>query len=137
MIGERLVTDREESTIPVVAEELTLGKRVLETGGVRVVKTVSEHQETVSEPVVRESASVERVVVNRLLDAGEALPAPRQEGDTLIVPLFEEVVVVETRVRLTEELHIRRTRTEEAAIPETVTLRRESVHIEPILESDV
>jgi hypothetical protein len=57
------------------------------------------------EPLFREDCEIERVPVRRLLDR----PAEtRQEGDTLIVPLMEEVWVVEKRLLLREELHITR-----------------------------
>jgi len=57
------------------------------------------------EPLLREDCEVERVSVRKLLDK----PAEtRQEGDTLIVPLMEEIWVVEKRLMLREELHIKR-----------------------------
>ncbi len=57
------------------------------------------------EPLLREDCDIVRVPVRKLLDK----PAEtRQEGDTLIVPLMEEVWVVEKRLMLREELHIRR-----------------------------
>ena len=49
----------------------------------------------------------------------EKPPPVRTEGDVLIVPVVEEVVV-ERRLMLSEELHIRRERTsEEVDIPVT------------------
>ena len=57
------------------------------------------------EPLLREDCDIERVSVRKLIDR----PAEtRQEGDTLIVPLMEEIWVVEKRLMLREELHIRR-----------------------------
>jgi hypothetical protein len=59
------------------------------------------------EPLFRENCDIKRVPMKRLLDK----PAePRQEGDTLIVPLMEEVLVLEKRLLLREELHITRRR---------------------------
>jgi uncharacterized protein (TIGR02271 family) len=128
--GEFSARDDREIRIPVLEETLALGKRVIETGGYRIVKSVSEREASASAPVVHESVVVERVNIDRLLDPGEPLPAPRTEGDSWIVPLCEEVLVVEKRVRLTEELRVRRVRTEMPAPPQTVTLRKESVTIE-------
>lgn len=122
----------EQIVIPVVEEELLLSKRIVESGGVRVVKTVTTREEDVNQSLLRESAVVDRVAVNRLLAADEALPKPRQEGDTMIVPLFEEVLVVEKRIRVTEELHIRLSKESVAAPSQTVTLRREEVRVEAI-----
>ena len=112
--------------LPVVEESLTVGKRVVETGGVRINKTVHERQETVDVPLIEDHAEVERITVNRVLDAA---PEVRREGDTLIVPILEEVLVVEKRLMLREELHIR-LRRDEVHKPQQVTLRREEIEIE-------
>jgi len=121
----------EEVKIPVIEEVLTVGKSTVKSGGVRIIKTVSERDEVVDVPVTWESASVERVTVDRLLAADEPRPGPRTEGNTLIVPIFEEVLVVEKRLRVTEEIHIRRDSQTET-VPQTVALRREEVRIEPL-----
>lgn len=121
----------ETITIPVMEETVSIGKRMIESGGVRVVKTVSEREETINQTLMRETVSVDRVAVNRLLEKNEDLPVARTEGDVYIVPLFEEVVITEKRVRLVEEMRITRTRTETAS-PQTVTVRRENVSVEPI-----
>lgn len=122
---------KEQAVVPVVEETLAVGKRVTEQGGVRIVKSVTTEEATIEEPTIREAVSVERVAVDRLLEAGAPLPESRREGDTLIIPIFEEVVIAEKRVRITEELHVLVTRTE-TVTPQTTTIRRESVRIEPI-----
>ena len=126
-----MVTEDNVTTIPVIEESLTVGKRIIETGGVRLIKTITEHQETIDQTLSQESVAVDRVVVNRLLEKDEPLPTPRTEGDIYIVPLFEEVLIVERRVRLIEELRVTRSRTETNS-PQTVTVRRENVRVEPI-----
>lgn len=115
--------------IPIIEEQLALGARVVETGrGVRIHKTVSEQPVTIDERLQRESVEVRRVPVDRLVE-GEEPPAPRYEGDTLVVPVLEEVLVVERRLRVKEELHITRTRTEEH-YHDTVALKAERVEVE-------
>jgi uncharacterized protein (TIGR02271 family) len=84
--------------------------------------------ETVDEPLWREEVHVERVPVGRFVDR---VPDTRSEGDLTVVPVLEEVAVVEKRLWLREELHIRRTRVETHA-PTTVVLRREEVSIQPL-----
>ena len=69
---------------------------------------------------------VERVPVDRIVDAA---PAVRQDGDVTIIPVMEEVLVVEKRLVLKEELHVRRRRTQES-VEVPVTLRRERVEVE-------
>lgn len=121
-------TEVDEIVIPLAAEQIAVDKRVVETGTMRVVKTVSEVEEVVNVPLISDQADVQRVAVNRVLDVA---PEVRREGDTLIVPLLEEVLVVEKRLMLREELHIRMKR-EETQHTQQVTLRREDVQIERV-----
>lgn len=63
----------------------------------------------IDEPLFTDEVSVERVPVNRIVDA---VPETRQEGDVTIIPVIEEVITVEKRLLLREEVRIRRSRTE-------------------------
>jgi uncharacterized protein (TIGR02271 family) len=120
--------------VPVVAEQLAVGTRTVDTGrGVRVHKTVVEQPVTIDERLARDEVEVRHVPVDRIVALGEA-PANRYEGDTLIVPVLEEVLVVERRVRIKEELHITRIRREEQHLEE-VTLKAEQVRVERFDES--
>jgi stress response protein YsnF len=114
--------------IPVVQEELQVRKRQFSTGGARVTKRVVERVELVEETGYLEEVEVERVAVNRPL---EAPLSPYTEGDTLIIPLIEEVLVVEKRLMLREEVRITRRQVQKGAA-KPVTLRSEEVTIEPI-----
>jgi uncharacterized protein (TIGR02271 family) len=117
-----------EAVIPVIAEELIISKRQVPTGGMRVSKTIQQHDEIVSMPVSRERVDIRRVIINRDVDG----PVPiRHDGNTIIVPVVEEVLIVEKQLRLKEELHITR-RTIEEQIEQPVTLQREQVTIERV-----
>jgi uncharacterized protein (TIGR02271 family) len=125
----RAHAEREQTVIPVLQEELNVGTRRVEVdAGVRVEKTVEEREERVDEPLTREEVDVERVAVNRPVDGPVAV---RYEGDTMIVPVLEEVVVVEKRLMLKEEIRITRRRREFHA-PQRVVLRREHATVERI-----
>jgi uncharacterized protein (TIGR02271 family) len=114
--------------LPVLAETLEVQKRRVETGRVRIHKTVQAHEVLVDEPLLREEVVIEHVPINRVVEG----PIPvRYEGDTMIVSVLEEVLIVETRLRLTEELRITRRQTETHQ-PVPVTLRREDVTIERV-----
>jgi uncharacterized protein (TIGR02271 family) len=114
--------------LPVIQEALDVRTRRVETGRVRIRKVVHEREELVDEPLVQEEVAIERVPVNRVVEG----PIPvRSEGDTIIVSVLEEVLVVETRLLLTEELRITTRRTETHR-PVTVTVRREDVTIERV-----
>lgn len=118
-----------QTVIPVVQEELIVGKRVLKTGkGIRVIKTVSEREEIVDELLARDDVMFERISLNRVLDAAD-IPDIRFEGETTIVPILEEILVVEKRTVLKEELRITR-RHYEIREPQKVVLRTEEVSIE-------
>lgn len=114
--------------IPVIEEEVTVEKREVERGRVRISKTVSERDVLVDQPLLHEHVDVVRVPVNQMVDAP---PEVRHEGDTMIVPVLEEVVVVEIRLMVREEIRITRRR-EEVHEPQEVTLRREEVTVDRI-----
>jgi uncharacterized protein (TIGR02271 family) len=120
------VVAHEPIVIPVIAEELEVGTRDVERLGVRLTKTVSERTETVDVPLMEERTEVERVTINQVVDAP---PPVRYEGDAMIVPVLEEILVTEKRLVLREELHIRKWQVQ-ARKPQTVTLRREHVRVD-------
>ena len=114
--------------VPVVAEQLEVEKRKVEAGGVRIRKTVSEREEVVDEPLMREEVQVRRVPVNKVVDG----PVPvRHVGDTMIVSLLEEVLVVEKRLMVKEELHITKEQVESYR-PQRVRLRTEEAVVERV-----
>ncbi|MDQ3196482.1 MAG: YsnF/AvaK domain-containing protein [Pseudomonadota bacterium] len=118
-----------QTVIPVVREELVVSKRVVETGqGIRVTKTVSEREEIVDELLARDDVVFERVSLNQVVAATE-IPDVRYEGETMIVPILEEILVVEKRTILKEELRISR-RHYEVREPQRVVLRSEEASIE-------
>lgn len=117
-----------EIVVPLIAEEIAIGRKTVETGGVRVHKTVREDVQMIDEPIIREHIEVERVAVNEFV---ETAPAVRYEGDVMIVPVLEEVVVTQKRLLLREEIRLVKRR-EEISNPQQITLRREEVNLENI-----
>ena len=114
--------------VPIIEEEIDIQKQQVETGKVRITKTVHEREVVVDEPLWCDEVEVERNPIERLVE--EAIPV-RYEGDTMIVSVMEEVLVVEKRWRLKEEIHLRQRRVERHQ-PQRVTLRREEAHVEHI-----
>ena len=112
--------------IPVVEETLRVEKREYESGRVLVHKTVTERDEVAEVLLRQQDLIVERVPVGRAVSEA---PQTRQDGDTLIVPILEEVLVVEKRLFLKEELHIRK-HSSERTEQHKVRLRTEHVEIE-------
>ena len=107
--------------IPLVEEQLQVGKALVETGRVQLTKTVEQRDEVVSTPLLHQTVTVERVPVGRYVDVA---PASRQEGNVTIYPVLNEVIVVEKRLLLVEEIHVT-SQQQQTLDQQTVTLRRE------------
>ena len=121
-----MAEEQEVAAIPLVEERVSIGKREVETGRYRVRVQVEERQDMVPVELLHDEVEVERVPVHR---AVTQLPSVRLEGSTTIIPVVEEVVVVEKKLFLVEEIHVRRkttTRTQE--VP--VTVRSEQAQID-------
>lgn len=123
----------EEVRIPVIREEAVVRTREVERGGVRVHKTVNEREEVVEQPTMREDVDVERVAIGRVIDT---VPEVREEGDTLIIPVLEEMLVVEKRLVLKEEIRVTKRRTTETE-QARVVLNEEQVTIERLGEQSI
>jgi len=91
----------EEQRLPVVEEELHVGKREIRRGGVRVFSEV--HERPVEEQVTlrEEHVRVERVPVDRPIDASEM--GAFREGTIELTETAEEAVV-DKRARVVEEV---------------------------------
>jgi len=93
----------------------------------KLVRTIQVQRKTLSRDVVveeqlaTEGVVIERVPVGHYVDT---FPPVREEGDLTVLPIVEEVLVVERRLLLKEEVHIRRVRTSAAHV-ETVALREQ------------
>lgn len=114
--------------IPLREERLTVGRRVVETGRVRVHLSTTTEDAAVREVLRQDRVEVERVPVGREVAAA---PAVREEEDgaVLVVPVLEEVLVVERRLVLKEELRIRRVSSSRTS-EQTVPLRRQTATVE-------
>ena len=123
--AERFATE-ESLTVPLAEEELIARTRERQIGSVRIDKRVETQPAQVTTEVGHEEVTVERVTHNTPIDA---TPESRFEGDTLIIPVVEEVLVTEKRLILREEVHIRRQWvTEQVTVEDTV--RREVLEID-------
>jgi uncharacterized protein (TIGR02271 family) len=124
--------ERVAQVIPLAREELEVKKRTVERGRIRVRKTVRSREELVEQPLQHDEVTVERVAVNREVDAPLQ---PRYERDALVIPVIEEVLVTRKQLVLKEEIYIRR-RCVESMHQERVTLRSEDVEVERQAKAD-
>lgn len=121
-----MVSQQEVAAIPLVEERLSIEKRQVESGRLRVRISVEEREERVPVTLAHDEVEVERVPKNLPLTE---LPSVRLEGNMTIIPVVEEVMVVEKRLVLVEEIHVRRkTGSSTEEIP--VKLRAEQASIE-------
>jgi uncharacterized protein (TIGR02271 family) len=113
----------DDATLRLAAEELAVAKEKVETGRVRVSIRTHEREALIDESLARERIEIETVPVGLRIDA---VPEVRQECNTTIVPVVEEVLVVERHLILKEEIRIKRVRTTERH-QEKVILRHQEV----------
>lgn len=123
-----LPSEEGDVVIPLHDESVTVGKQRVERSRVRVSTRISEREEMVREALEQEEATVTRVPIDREIDA---YPGIRQEGDVTVIPLVEEVLVVERRLVLREELHIRKSR-RTVEVEQPVILRSEEAVVERV-----
>ena len=117
--------DRDARSISLFEEQVTVSKRNVVSDHLRVTTIVEERAVLIEDSLKRSDLHVERVPAYRLVTDA---PPPRQEGDTLIVSVVEERLVVEKRLYVIEEVRITRTSTtEHVAIPETVRVMHATV----------
>src|SRR5690349_993588 len=83
----------EPTVMQVTREHLEVGKQWVEAGALVIHKTVETAPVSVPVDIAHEEIETQRIAVGRVLADGEAAP-PRQEGDTLIIPIVEEELVV-------------------------------------------
>src|SRR5438477_12739016 len=92
-------------SVNVLEEQAKVEKKFVEKGKVRIIKKVNEETETVTVPVTSEEATIEKIPVNKII---EKAPQVRYEGDTMIIPVVKEVIVVEKKLMLVEEVHVKK-----------------------------
>lgn len=114
----------EIQVLPLHKEDVAVSKRIRKTL-VRAARVTTTRDAVVEEDLHHDHVVVERVAVGRIVDA---VPPVRQQGDVTILSVVEEIVVVERRLVLKEEVHLRRVQTTERHV-ETVTLRQQSVAV--------
>jgi stress response protein YsnF len=118
-------SDPEELTIPLSAEEAEVTRRNTVTGRVTVSTVTKARDELIDELLTNEHAEIERVPIRQLVDA---VPGIREEGDTTVIPVVEEVLIVERRLFLKEEVRVRRVKTM-TRHQQTVALREQDAVI--------
>lgn len=122
-----------ETRIPIVEEQLAVGKRAVQSGGVRIFKRVRETPVNESVTLRQEHVHVERHAVNQ--PATEADLAAFKEGSVELREMSEEAVVGKS-ARVVEEVVIGKDVTQEKQTI-TDTVRRTEVEVQQLGAGDV
>ena len=115
---------KDQVVVPLHAEEVSVAKKRVVTGQVKVGTITRESEQLVEELLEHEHVEVERTAIGKEVDKA---PPVREEGDTLIIPILEEIVVVERRLLLKEEVRVRRTREKQPYQERVVVRKQEAV----------
>lgn len=112
--------------IPVIEEHLTVTKEIVETGKVHIRKTVTQEEATINLPLIQEGYQIERTPGKKELLT--QYPPIRHEGENMIIPVVREVLVVEKRYEVLEEVRVIKTKTQVPHLQQ-VTLLKEAVEV--------
>lgn len=119
---------QQEITVPVTEEQVEAHPEWRDAGSIVVRTVMEEVPQTLTQETEREELFVQRVTVGRELAEGEEV-APREEGDTYIIPVVIEEAVVTTKRILAEELHVTKRIISTTQTVQTV-VRKERVEVD-------
>lgn len=123
------VSAGEEATVEIVEERARISIEETVTGRIQVRNRTESIEQVVTESLHSNLVGVQRVPINRMLAVDELAPQIREEDGVTVIPVFEEILIVEKRLVLLEEVHVRNTaRGETVEIP--VTLRKQHALVE-------
>jgi len=116
----------DDVVLPVIEERLVVAKKRVVTGRVRVTAVTDEQPVVVRESLVCGGVEIERTAIGEEV---LAVPPVRDEGDTMVIPIVREELVVTKRLILVEEVRLRRTASVED-FTQAVTLRSQRAVID-------
>jgi len=132
------VVGEDRLRVPVVEEELTVGKREVEQGRIRVRKDVVEEEQAVNVPLRQEEVHISRRATDSAYTGD--VPADAFQEVDIEIPVRGEEADVSKQAVVREEVEIHKhVREENQRVADTV--RREEVHVDEsgtgLVESDV
>jgi uncharacterized protein (TIGR02271 family) len=120
------VEQPDDRTLELREEELVVRREMQDVGTAHIRTRVEEVPARLEVDAKAEEVEVEHEQVGKFVSERSE---PYQEGDTLVVPIYEEQLVVTRRLLLREQLRIRRITTTQRQLFED-TLKREHVSVE-------
>jgi uncharacterized protein (TIGR02271 family) len=132
---EETKKENETFVLPLAEETFRVERHPVEEPRDRIDTVVEEREQLIEEMLASEDVVIERVPLGTIV---KTAPPPRQEGDTLIIPLVEEEIFVQRRLVVREEVRVTKKKSEKP-FQERVSLRREDAVVtrrEPGVEKD-
>ena len=124
------ISGQEEVRVPLTEEHLTVGKRQVEAGRVRLRKVVRTEQVAVPVELRREEVHVEWVPAS-----GTEVPADASQERDIEVTVMREEPVISKEAHVTRQVHIAKTaETEKRTVGAEV--RKEEVEVDEGVETD-
>lgn len=120
-----MIETEHDKIVRLHTEDLQITRERIAGDTVRVRTVTTQHDRLVEEQLVHERIEIVRVPIGRVVDT---VPDVRQDGDVTILPVVEEEIVVQKRLILKEEVHLRRVSVAEVH-RETVILREQDAVI--------
>jgi len=122
----------DDAVLRLALEHLNVDKRIVETGRVTVSRTTTSRVEKVDIPLSSHTVEVRRIPIGKPIQKMPGVRATRKE---IIIPVVEEVLVIERRLVLREEVHIRKKESVRRHV-EDVTLRAQEATVERVAPQD-
>lgn len=136
----KLEPETEEQTLALHEERLTVEKQAVQTGEVVINRYITETNQEIEVPVLREQVHVERKAgsedVLEDYDFNRSGFRTIDEGDHLRIQVIEERAFVVKRPVVVEEIVVRKRVTEEIETL-TETLRKEELKVREVGQADV
>jgi hypothetical protein len=129
LLAKATVSRQEQESVPVIEEQVSIGKRKVLRGGVRVTSSVSERPVEETVRLREENVAVEQQRADRKLSPEEAEKAFQQK--TVELTEMAEEAVISKEARVVGEISLDKTVTERDETVQT-TARRTDVKVEEI-----
>jgi stress response protein YsnF len=121
------MNNEEDKTISAIEETARFNKRMETVADIIIRKSIEEHPQHLTTTLQQEAYEVERVAMDE--PVSEAPKTIVRENGDLLISVVEERIVVEKRLFLIEQIHIRKsTKTKE--VEKEVILKKEVIDVE-------
>lgn len=114
-----MLSPKTEDTIALHEEQVQVNTKKINVGVTSIATRTEAREEEITIPLISVDVDIERIPVDEIVDT---IPMVRNDGETTIIPICEEIMV--KRVRIIEEIRVTRRKTAHMH-KETVSLRHE------------